>query len=285
MGHPARSMTEIKDCLPEGARKHFINLRNIRLAAETGVYRKRLIELRSQIAGRNQGYSGWQEVEEWKYKEELSNNLAKGYVQDAVDTCVLYDVPLTQSLCECLLKASEHLLDIQYQSSLKTQAQGGSDVKVPHSVRLQGNLRARSIMPQIRVMVEKVRVEDMKKRTVMVNEQKKRGDTYTQNITQHGGVVNASQTGNVSAQQLTVGDLENLRPAIAEIRAFFRNQQESVDTDEYVGLLASAEKAAGEQDENKMLGYLKQIPSTAWEIGKTVAPQVLMHYLKQRGLA
>jgi hypothetical protein len=51
-------MTEIKDCLPEGARKHFIDLRNIRLEAETGKYRERLRDLRAQIAARNQGRSG-----------------------------------------------------------------------------------------------------------------------------------------------------------------------------------------------------------------------------------
>jgi hypothetical protein len=278
-------MTEIKDCLPQEARKHFINLRNIRLEAESGAYRKRLVELRSQIAARNQGRSGWQELEEWKYKEEMSNNLATGYVQDAFDTCSLYEIPVTQPLCDCLVKAVENLLDTQYQHSLRVQAQGGSDVKVPLSVRSEGQMRARKVMPQIRVMVEKARVEDLKKRTAMVNEQKKIGDTYMQNITQHGGVMNASQTGNVSAQQLTVGDFENLRPALAEIRAFFKTQQESAEMDEYVGLLASAEKAAGEKNESKMFGYLKQIPSKAWEIGKVVAPQVLLHYLKLRGLA
>jgi hypothetical protein len=77
-------MTEIKDCLPQEARKHFINLRNIRLEAESGAYRKRLVELRSQIAARNQGRSGWQELEEWKYKEEMSNNLATGW---SSETC------------------------------------------------------------------------------------------------------------------------------------------------------------------------------------------------------
>jgi len=77
-------MTEIKDCLPEAARRHFINLRNIRLDAETGKYRERLVKLRTQIAARSQGRSGWQEMEEWKYKEELSDALAAGYIQDAL---------------------------------------------------------------------------------------------------------------------------------------------------------------------------------------------------------
>jgi hypothetical protein len=119
----------------------------------------------------------------------------------------------------------------------------------------------------------------------MAKEKERYGDTYTQNITQHSGVMNASQTGNVSAQQLTVGELDALRPALAEMRAFFKKHEESVDADEDVGLLASAEKAAGEKDESKMLGYLKQIPSKTWEVGKVVVPQVLLHYLKLRGIA
>jgi hypothetical protein len=278
-------MTEIKDCLPEAARKHFINLRNIRLEAETGRYRTRLSELRTQLAAKGQGRSGWQEMEEWKYKEELSDALATGYVQDAIETCDLYEIVLTEPLCHCLLKATEEMLNAQYHHALQAQAQGTSDVKIPLSVRQQGNMRARKVMTRIRVIVEEARVERLKKKATMEKQKEKQGDTYTQNIIQHGGVMNASQTGNVSTQQLTVGELENLRPALAEMRAFFKKQTESVEADEFVGLLASAEKAAAEKDEHKMLGYLKQIPSKAWEIGKVVAPQVLLHYLKQRGLA
>lgn len=276
-------MTEIKDCLPEAARKHFINLQNIRLEAETGRYRTRLSELRAQLAAKGQGRSGWQEMEEWKYKEELSDALATGYIQDAIETCDLYEVALTEPLCHCLLKATEEMLNAQYHHALQAQAQGTSDVKIPLSVRQQGNMKARKVMPHIRVIVEKARVERLKKKVVM--EKEKYGDIYTQNIVQHGGVMSASQTGNVSAQQLAVGELENLSPALAEMRAFFKKQSESVETDECVGLLASAEKAAGEKDEGKMLGYLKQIPTKMWDVGKVVVPEVLLHYLKQHGLA
>jgi hypothetical protein len=126
-------MTEIKDCLPEGARRHFINLRNIRLGAETARYRERLTELRAQLAAKGQGRSGWQEMEEWKYKEELSDEFATGYIQDAIETCDLYEIPLTEPLCECLAKATEELLNTQYQHALQAQAQGVSDVKIPFS--------------------------------------------------------------------------------------------------------------------------------------------------------
>jgi hypothetical protein len=279
-------MTEIKDCLPESVWKHFIDLRNIRHAAETDRYRERLVKLRTQIGARNQGRSGLQEMEEWKYKEELWDSLAKGYVQDAFETCRLYDIQLTRPLCDCLVKAAGDLLEIQYRQALQVQGQGLADVKIPISVRQQGSdLRSRKIMPQIRVMIEAARVEDVKKRAAMAKEKERNGATYNQTITQHDGVMNASQTGNVSAQQLTVGQLDDLRPALAQMRAFFKKQEDSVDADEYVGLLASAEKAAGEKDESKMLGYLKQIPGKAWDIGKVVLPQVLLHYLKSHGMA
>jgi hypothetical protein len=278
-------MTEIKDCLPEVARKHFIDLRNIRLEAETAKYHQRLSQLRHEIAARSQGRSGWQEMEEWKYKEELSNNLAVGYVQDALETCRLYDIPISPTMCNCLLKAVDELLVVQHKNALRTNGQGPAGFRIPLSVLQEGDLRVKKILPQIRVVVEAARVEDTKKRFAMAQEKERYGHTYNQNITQHGGVINASQTGNVSAQQVVAGGLDDLRPALAEMRAFFKKQEGSLDADEYVGLLASAEKAAAEKDETKIIGYLKQIPSKAWDIGKAVIPEVLLHYLKLHGIS
>lgn len=278
-------MTEIMNCLPEGARRHFIDRRNIRLEAERDRYHKRLEDLRAQMAARQQGRSGWQELEEWKYKEEYSNSLAMGFGQDAFETCQLYDIPITRQLCDCIVRAVEDLLLVQYQNALKASAQGGvGAVRIPLSVRQSSGKRFK-IMPQIRVMIEAARVENAKKRAADVNEQRKVGDSYTQNITQHGGVMNASLTGNISAQQITVAELDNLRPALAMMRAFLKAQPESVESDESIGLLAGAERAATEKDEGKMLACLKQISAKTWEVGKAVIPQVLLHYLKLRGLA
>lgn len=279
-----RRMTEVKDCLPEHARLHFINLRNARGETKREEFEARLREFRGQIAARNQGPSGVQVMEEWKYKKEFVESLATVYVEAALETCRLYDIPLTPSICNCLVRATEEFLDIQYRYALQGQAQGVADVKISMSVRQEGNLQSRKIMNPIKVMIETARVEDMRKRAAMADEQKKHGNTYTQKITQHGGVMNASQTGNVSAQQVTVAELDDLRPALAEMRAFFR-KQESVDADEYVGLLAGAEKAAADKDESKMRSYLKQIPEKAWEIGKAIIPQILLQYLKNHNLA
>jgi hypothetical protein len=162
-------MTEIKDCLPEGSRKHFIDLRNVRLERETGKYTDRLRELRSRNAFGNQVRSGVQEMQEWKYKEELWHSLAKGYVEDAFETCRLYDIELTRTLCDCLVKATTDLLETEYRQALQAQGQGLADVKVPLSVRQQSNLGSRGVMSQIRVMLETERVEDEKKRVAVEN--------------------------------------------------------------------------------------------------------------------
>jgi hypothetical protein len=276
------SITEIRNCLPEGARKHFIDLRNIRLKAERSRFQARLNGLRAELAAKGQGRSGWQELEEWSYKEDLSNSLATGYVQDAFETCRLYDIPIAPPLSDCLVKAVEGLLLAQYQSALLAQGQGIGDVKIPLVVRLQDGARPRF---KIRVMIETARVEDIKKRAAMAKEKEKPANTYHQNITQHGGVPNASQTGNVYAQQITVQELADLRTALAEVRTLLKAESQSLETDEQVGLLAMAEKAAADQDESKMLGFLKQIPSKAWDVGKVLVPQVLLHYLRLHNLA
>jgi hypothetical protein len=282
-------MTEIKDCLPELARKHFINLRNIRLGQETEKYQTRLQTFRGEMAARGLLRSGSQELQEWKFKEEKIDALATGYTEDAIATIQLYDIPFTQQLRNCLEIAVGDMLIAAYQNALKTPSQIAGGTRVPNSIRQQraGSLNGKyfRIMPSIKVKLEEARVADEKRRAGVVKEKEKRGDSYTQNIQQHGGVMNASMTGNVSTQQVIVADFDELRPALAQMRAFFKTQESSVENDEYIGLLASAEKAATEKDEGKLLGCLKAIPRGAWEIGKVVVPQVLLHYLKAHGMA
>src|SRR5437763_68079 len=200
-------MTEIKDCLPESARKHFIDRRNVRSETATERYQSRLRELRSQMAARGQARSGLEQVQEWEIQQEHLERLATGYVEAALETCRLYDIPLTESICNCFLSATREFLDIQYGYALQGQAQGTAAVQVPLSVRQQGNMETIKVMNRIKVMVETARVEDLRRRTAMADDKQRYGDTYNQSITQHGGVMNATQTGNVSAQQLTVAAL------------------------------------------------------------------------------
>jgi hypothetical protein len=200
---------EIKDCLPPHVRAHFINLRNIRLEAETAKYGSRLGEFRNQQAARGSILSGASVMQQWKFAEELHANLATGYVDDAFETCRLYDIPLTPAICDCLIKAVDYLLDVQYEHALKASAQNFGDLKIPLPVRQEGNTKR--IMPKVRAMVETARVEDVKRRAAMAQEKNKSGGTYNMNITQHGGVMSASQTGDASVQQLTIGELNDMR--------------------------------------------------------------------------
>jgi hypothetical protein len=271
-------MSEMMHCLPEGARRHFINLRNIRLTAETSKHRQRLANLRAELAAKGQhGRSGWQEMEEWKYAEELSDNLATGYVDDALATCRLYDIKITKPLCDCLLTAVEALLVIQYRNALKAQTKR-------HLFQPHISIHQHRMMPAIRVTVETARIQDAKERAEKMKAKQSTGNTYNQTITQHGGVMNASQTGDVSAQQITVQELSDIGSALAVVRSHLKVQDDSVDTAEHLGLLASAEKAAAEKNESKMLGYMKQIPAKLWDVAKPVATQALLAYLHLHGL-
>jgi len=76
-------MTEIKDCLPDNARKHFINLRNVRLETETNKMQQRLAEVRANLSVRGLGHSSVLVMQEWKIKKEQLDTLATGYVKDA----------------------------------------------------------------------------------------------------------------------------------------------------------------------------------------------------------
>lgn len=136
------------------------------MESESAKYQERLTKFRADLAAKNMlNRWGGQAVEEWKYKQELHDYLALGYVQDAFETCRLYDVPITQPFCDCLLKAVADMLEAWYQQTLKAQGQGlPGSVSIPLAVRQQGSRSSKGIMPRIRVMVETAHVDDAKKR-------------------------------------------------------------------------------------------------------------------------
>jgi hypothetical protein len=277
-------MIEIKDCLPQHAVPHFINLRNVRLERERKLYQQKLGESRAQAAARGVINSGFQQLAEWQLKDTMHEAIATGYVEDFFETCELYDIPLTRPLCERLLQAVGDLLTAQYKSALQAEAQGVSDVRIPLSIRSQmGNSPHFPVMSRIRVMVETARVKNERARVAMTKD--KTSETYNMNITQHGGVLNASQTGNVYVQQLTAEQLIAMQPELAALGAALKAQNTlDANADENVGLLASAEKAARAGDEGKMLSILKQVPAKVWDVGKGVISGALVAYLKAHGL-
>jgi hypothetical protein len=185
-------MTEIKDCLPENARKHLIDLQNIRGAAETEKYRERLVACRRESAARSQVPSGLQDLAEWKLKEDLGDNLTKGYVEDALVTCRLYDIALTPTLCDCLIKAAQGFLDTHYRNAFRASAQAKEHIEIPGALKKLSDLNAKKLMPHIRVTIEAARVEDEKKRLAYENQARTKEATaihiHNSNITTVGEV-------------------------------------------------------------------------------------------------
>lgn len=112
-----------------------------------------------------------------------------------------------------------------------------------------------SVMSKIRTTIEAARVTDEKRENqgYAGKEQQRQHD---QDIYLHGdGRVNASLTGDVVAQWASSdADLiRSVQSALSELRSNLRSPCGSIETDEALGLVAGAEKAASQGDENRML--------------------------------
>ena len=98
-----------------------------------------------------------------------------------------------------------------------------------------------------------------------------------------------SQLGDTHTNILQIGDMSGLKQELATIRAALKAQPESIEADEVLGSLASAERAAQNNDEHGVKHALSTITKGGWEIVKKVAPtvgsQVLLYYLKLHGMA
>jgi hypothetical protein len=112
---------------------------------------------------------------------------------------------------------------------------------------------------------------------------------YIQHVTQSGTGSSVSQLGDTHTNILQIGDMSGLKQELARIRAALKAQPESLEVDEVLGSLASAERAAQSNDEHKVKHALSTITKGGWEMVKKAAPtlgsEVLLHYLKQHGMA
>jgi len=112
---------------------------------------------------------------------------------------------------------------------------------------------------------------------------------YIQNVNQTGTGNSASQVGDITTNFVQGVDMVGLKHELATIRAGLKAQPESLEADEVLGALASAEKAAQSDDEHGVKNALGAITKSGWEIVKKVIPtvssQVLLHYLKLHGMA
>ncbi len=108
------------------------------------------------------------------------------------------------------------------------------------------------------------------------------------NIHFHGDNNVVTQSGNVHIQQHKVNDFNELATELSSFRAALKAQPSTLESDEAIGLLAAAEKAAHEKDEKKVNQYLGQITKGSWELIKASVPQIAtqaaLHFLKARGL-
>ncbi len=177
-GIESETMSEIKDCLPQRAVPHFVALSSMRIDSEARSYQQKLAESRAQAAAHGRAKSGGQELREWELKQNQSNAIATGLVEDFIATCKLYEIPITSSLCGRLLQAVQDMLHAHYRNALNAHAHGvPSAPKIPLSVRTQMSVPRFPILNSIRVMVEKARVEDEKSRLAMTKEKNNVGIT------------------------------------------------------------------------------------------------------------
>ena len=284
-------MNLIKDCLPDvEANKHFLHLRNRSLQSSDESHRQTLNLMRATFAHTGTLGSGRQIAQEWKLTEDKIDSLAKDYLDDALKTIELYRIPLTQQLCDCLEQALRHMLATSY-SHAKATLRGALTARpVPEGLDVQlgtqmdqGRFKA---MTDISIRLTESRLAYERQGEQRVSESDAKGHTYNvqYNSVQHGGTINASQTGDVHLQTLTDNDFDAIAIDLAQVRMELRKQETTLETDEHIGCLAAAERSAKEKNESKMLGCLKMISSKGWDLIKAVAPQALVLYAKAHGI-
>jgi len=105
--------------------------------------------------------SGHLQLAEWNLSQELTGNMAMGYLEAALETCALYNIWLDERLCTGIKGAIKEFLVAQRKNALLHDAQRlPGAVRVPISVRQQ--LSGDSNLPrfnEVLIELEKARVE------------------------------------------------------------------------------------------------------------------------------
>ena len=286
-----KAMDEIKDCLPTPeANKHYLHLRNRSLQSSDESHRQTLNLKRATFAHTGTLGSGRQIAQEWKLTEDKIDSLAKDYLDDALKTIELYRIPLTQQLCDCLEQALRHMLAISYSHAKATLRGTLTAQPVPEGLDVQlgsrmdqGRFKA---MTDISIRLTESRLAYERQGEQRVSESDAKGHTINvqYNTVQHGGTINASQTGDVHVQMLTDNDFDAIAIDLAQVRAELRKREPTLETDEHIGCLAADERAANEKNESKMLECLKMIGSKGWDLIKVLAAPALLVYAKYKGI-
>jgi hypothetical protein len=357
-------MSDIINLLPPEARKHYINLRNLRDRTELEQYNDQLRSMKSEAAARGSVRSGAFMKQTSDLQKNFVDSTVHGFIEDALATCALYEIPLTKELCKGLEEAARGSLMAKYSRGPYIQPIGGHDWPAGATKQLKEEWDREKFksLPKIAVMIETARVADERKRTeemankasrippytppkrfaigervriinpgidgvvIQVDDERtvmaqywhtietKHGNrkepgsilelipppitsarssgyttNYIQHVNQSGPGSSVSQLGDTHTNILQVGDMSELKQELAAIRAALKAQSDSLEADEVLGSLASAEKAAHGNDEHGVKNALGKVTKGGWEIVKKVAPsvgsEVLLHYLKLHGMA
>ena len=116
-------MSDLVSILPGEIRKHFINMKNVR-DGHDGSYAARLDELNGMAAEKNLFHSGWYLKQRSELKTQFADALAYGYMEEALATCKLYEVPLTRPFCASLEEAAKQMLTSFYRNIIHAQGTG-----------------------------------------------------------------------------------------------------------------------------------------------------------------
>ena len=118
----------------------------------------------------------------------------------------------------------------------------------------------------------------------MKSERSEKGNIYSQVIHQHGdGNITATVAHEIATNQTAINDFPALVAGLSTMREHFKSLN-TLEADEYAGLLAQAQKAAQEKDEGKLLKFVKAIPSKAWDLSKPLLSAALSHFLIAQGI-
>jgi len=105
--------------------------------------------------------SGHLQLAEWNLSQELTGNMAMGYLEAALETCALYNIRLDERLCTGIKVAIKEFLVAQRKNALLHDAQRlPGAVRVPISVRQQ--LSGDRNLPrfnEVLIELEKARIE------------------------------------------------------------------------------------------------------------------------------
>jgi hypothetical protein len=125
----------IEQCLPASSRRFYIRLRAQKHEEAMARHREQLISLRSENAARGALPSGQQLLAEWKLSEEFIGEMAVAFLDTALETCELFEIPLDLSLSACIEKEIEGYIQVQFRHALKNRSGANPVAPAPANLR------------------------------------------------------------------------------------------------------------------------------------------------------